>query len=147
MKLKFLLKEFDCWVDQDVNVVDLSKPLERNVILTAQYKFNKKKAVAVGLGAAVGTAAYIADLAVPTPVPVVSMVGAAGFGLGAKFQGKNLKNLQADVISQANEITAFDEIPEELLEEIEETKKSGYLNTFFKNCGYSMYNFIYCTWH
>lgn len=129
---KITAKVFDCWVDQNGNQVDLSQPITSNVVLSAQYKFDKKKAVSVGLGAAVGTVAYISDLAVPTPVPVVSMVGAAGFSFASRKVSKNLKNIQTELKGKAMEISAFEEIPEELKEEIEEAKNTGYFNTFLK---------------
>ena len=129
---KITAKVFDGWVDENGNVVDLTQPLNRNVVLSAHYKFDLKKAAAVGLGAAVGTVAYVADLAVPTPVPVVSLIGTAGFSIASNIQGKNLANLRNQNQTKASTITAFDEIPAELQEEIATAKKSGYINTFLK---------------
>ncbi|MBE6160879.1 MAG: hypothetical protein E7158_01485 [Firmicutes bacterium] len=129
---KITAKVFDGWVDENGNVVDLTQPLNRNVVLSAHYKFDLKKAAAVGLGAAVGTVAYVADLAVPTPVPVVSLIGTAGFSIASNIQGKNLANLRNQNQTKASTITAFDEIPADLQEEIATAKKSGYINTFLK---------------
>ena len=127
---RFTAKTFSHWEDQYGNVVDFSKPITEDVVLSAVYKFDKKKAVAVGLGAAVGALAYVSDLAIPVPLPVVSMVGAAGTKIANHFVKKNLGNLTADNMLKARTITALDDIPEELSQNIIEQKKKGYISTF-----------------
>ena len=134
---KITAKEFSGWTDENGNDIDLTKPIEKNMVLIAKYKFDVKKALAVGAGAAVGCIAFCADLAIPTPIPVVSAVGAAGFGIGSRFQGKKLKNIEQQNIEQAVTISAFDEIPEELQQEINEAKKKKNINTFLKTAAVS----------
>ena len=129
---KLTAKTFSHWEDQYGNVVDFSQPITEDMILTAAYKFDKKKAVSIGLGAAIGALAYVADLAIPVPVPVVSMIGAAGTKIANHFVKKNLNNLTADNMNEARTITAVDDIPEELAQNILEQKKKGYISTFLK---------------
>ena len=136
-KKRFTAQVFSGWKDQNGEDVDLSKPLNRDVILTAQYMFDMKKAVAVGLGAAVGTAAYVADLVVPTPVPVISMAGSVGLGVASRTQNRQLSNLQHQNEVYASQITAFEEIPEELQEDIDEAKRKGYIHTFLNSAAIS----------
>ena len=131
-KKKFTAKVFSGWKDQYGNDIDLSMPLNRDVVLTAQYKFDLMKAAAVGLGAAVGTAAYVADLAVPTPIPVVSGFGAAGLGIATFVHHRRLANIQHQNEVKASQISAYEEIPEELQEEIADAKLHGYFHTFLK---------------
>ena len=135
-------KKLVAWVDQDNNVVDLSKPIEKNLILTAVYKIDKKKVAMIGAGAAVGGLAFVSDLLIPTPIPVVSMAGTMGFTMGGRMQGKRLVNLCNEVKEEAMEISAVDEIPDELKEKMEKAKKGKYLRTFLRTariaCNISM---------
>ena len=130
---KITASVFDGWMDQYGNDVDLSQPLDSlgsNIILSAKYKFDLKKAAMVGLGAAVGGVALAVDLAVPLPIPSVSAIGATGFGIASGIHGKNLKNVQAQVQSDAASITAFDDIPPELQAQVDKAKSRKYLQTF-----------------
>ena len=134
---------FDCWIDKDTGAaVDLTKPITKNMTLSARYKFDKRRARAVGLGAAVGIAAFIADLAIATPIPVISIAGMVGLGIAAYVRGKRLKNLVQENEKDAEGITAFDAIPEGLPERIENAKNQGYVNTFLTSgaiaCGISV---------
>lgn len=125
-------KTFDCWVDNNGNKVDLSKPITKDMTLNARFKFDKKKAAAVGLGVAVGALAYVGDLANPTPMPVLSMAGTVGFGLATKVSSLYLSNLTKKNNARLRNITVIDEIPKELEEGINKEKKNGYIKTFLK---------------
>ena len=138
---KITAQTFDCWVDQYGNPVDFTKPIEEDMILSAKYKFDGKQALAVGAGVAVGALAFVADLSVPTPIPVISAIGAAGFGIADGIRRRSFRNLIKDNTETAMSIKAVDEIPEELLESINQQKKDGYINTFLRtaaiSCGIS----------
>ena len=138
---KFTAKVFSGWVDEYGNPVNLNEPITRDMEIRATYRFDRKKALVMAAGAAVGTLAYVADLAIPVPVPVVSIAGSAGFGLATRAVSKNVANLDAVNKAQASAVTAVMEPPAELLENIQKTKKKSYWKTFCKTaatmCGIS----------
>ena len=125
---------FAGWVDEDGNDVDLTQPITKDMKLIAKYKFDLDKAIAAGMGAAIGCIAFAADFAIPTPIPVISYIGAAGFGIGSRYYTKNIKNVaQQKAKEDAVKITAFDAIPEELQNEIKEMKRTEKYSTFLKS--------------
>ena len=140
-KPKITAKVFDCWVDENNNVVDLTKPIERSTVLTARYKVDMKKIGAVAGGIAVGGVTFFLDtFVIPVPgIAVTSTVGAAAFGIASGAHRRRLTNLTTDVREAARGISATEEIPEDLKKKIEEMKKAGNLQTFLKtahiSCG------------
>ena len=129
---KFTARVFDGWVDARTGkIVDIERNgVTSDTTLVARYKFDRKKAIAVGLGAAVGGLAFVSDLAIPSPVPIVSTVGMLGFNVGRGIQGRRLCNLQNDIAIEASEITATTPIPEELQAKVDQLRRGKYFRTF-----------------
>ena len=143
---KITAKEFTGWENAYGEKPEFPVEIDHDFELYATYyRFDKKKALAVGLGAGMGVLAYIADLALPTPVPVISTVGSIGFKIGSSIVNKNLANIQ----NFTNEARRFDaqkiqnlQEPSPVLQTLLETEKSlGYLKTFLNTaaiaCGIS----------
>ena len=142
---KLTVKEFDGWLDAYGEPMQFPVVVNDDFEIHASYKVNKKKVLAVAAGAAVGGLAYIADLALPTPIPVISSVGSLGFKLGANVVNKKLANIQQLTNSHrqltAQKIQNIEEPSPELKALLETEKSLGnwktFLNTASLACGIS----------
>lgn len=144
-KKRITFQTFDYWRDQYGRRVDFSQPIEEDLQISAVYKFDIKKAMALGFGAGVGVLAYLGDAALLTAgtvtIPAISIAATIGFGAAAIIQGRQLSRLISGNQTIAADIKATDEVPKELEENVKKEKSGKHWNTFLRTsaiaCGIS----------